>query len=85
LLLKTRKVFQQTKILVVTNRDLPPVPVREFFLQFVLGHPHVRFRELIEQDVAAVKEVTVDDVNALIGRLNPRDFTQLSIGPAPSD
>ena len=28
LLLKTRKVFQQTSILTVTNRDLPPVPVQ---------------------------------------------------------
>ena len=28
LLLKTRKVFQQTSILSVSNRDLPPVPIR---------------------------------------------------------
>ena len=28
LLLKTRKVFQQTSILSVTKRDLPPVPIR---------------------------------------------------------
>ena len=35
----------------------------------------------IEDDVAAIKEVTVDDVNALIGQLNPGDFTQFSIGP----
>ncbi len=35
----------------------------------------------IENDVAAIKEVTVDDVNALIGQLNPGDFTQFSIGP----
>jgi len=36
----------------------------------------------IEEDVAAIKAVTVDDVNSLIERLNPGDFTQLSIGPA---
>lgn len=35
----------------------------------------------IEDDVAAIKAVTVDDVNALIERLNPGDFTQFSIGP----
>jgi predicted Zn-dependent peptidase len=36
----------------------------------------------IEDDVAAIKGVTVDDVNSLIRQLNPGDFTQLSIGPA---
>lgn len=36
----------------------------------------------IEDDVEAIKAVTVDDVNALIKQLNPGDFTQLSIGPA---
>jgi len=35
----------------------------------------------IEDDVAAITNVTVDDVNALIERLKPGDFTQLSIGP----
>ncbi len=35
----------------------------------------------IEDDVAAIKSVTVDDVNSLIGKINPGDFTQLSIGP----
>ena len=39
----------------------------------------------IEDDVAAIKEITVDDVNALIGRLDPGDFTQLSMGPALGD
>ena len=38
----------------------------------------------IEDDVAAIKAVTVDDVNALIGQINPGDFTQLSMGPALS-
>jgi predicted Zn-dependent peptidase len=36
----------------------------------------------IEQDIAAVKAVTTDDIGALIKQLNPGDFTQLSIGPA---
>jgi len=38
----------------------------------------------IEDDVAAIKAVTVDAVNALIEQLKPGDFTQLSIGPALS-
>ena len=38
----------------------------------------------IEDDVAAIKAVTVDDVNALIEQLKPGNFTQLSIGPALS-
>jgi predicted Zn-dependent peptidase len=36
------------------------------------------------EDVAAVKAVTVEDVNAVIAEFNPGDFTQLSIGP-PAD
>jgi predicted Zn-dependent peptidase len=39
----------------------------------------------IEQDVVAIKEVTVGDVNDLIRRLDPGSFTQLSMGPALSD
>ena len=39
-------------------------------------------RRTIEEDVAAIKAVTVDDVNSLIEKINPGDFTQLSIGPA---
>jgi predicted Zn-dependent peptidase len=38
----------------------------------------------IEDDVASIKAVTVDGVNALIERLKPGDFTRLSIGPAQS-
>ncbi len=38
----------------------------------------------IEDDVAAIKAVTVGDVNVLIEQLKPGDFTQLSIGPALS-
>jgi len=38
----------------------------------------------IEDDVEAIKVVTVDDVNALIKDVKPDDFTQLSIGPALS-
>ena len=39
----------------------------------------------IEDDVNAVKAVTVDDVHSLIEQFKPGDFTQLSIGPAQSD
>ncbi len=37
---------------------------------------------IIEDDINAVKAVTVDDVNLLIEQFNPGDFTQFSIGPA---
>ncbi len=36
----------------------------------------------IEDDIAAIKAVTVEDINALIEQLRPGDFTQLSVGPA---
>ena len=36
----------------------------------------------IEEDVNAIKAVTVDDVYALIEEFNPGDFTQFSTGPA---
>ena len=35
----------------------------------------------IAEDVAAIKAVTTDDVNALIGQLDLRRFTQYSLGP----
>jgi predicted Zn-dependent peptidase len=38
----------------------------------------------IEDDISAIKAVTVDDVNSLIEQLNPGDFTQLAIGPPQS-
>jgi len=36
----------------------------------------------VEEDVQAVKAVTVDEVNALIGTLGPGAFTQFTLGPA---
>ena len=36
----------------------------------------------IEEDISAVKAVTVDDIHSLIEQFNPGDFTQLSLGPA---
>jgi len=36
----------------------------------------------IQDDIDAVKVVTVDEINSLIKQLNPGDFTQFSIGPA---
>ncbi len=38
----------------------------------------------IEDDINAIKAVTVDDVGSLIEQFNPGDFTQLSIGPSQS-
>lgn len=35
----------------------------------------------IEEDVSAVKAVTVDEINTLIKQFRPGDFTRLSIGP----
>jgi len=35
----------------------------------------------VEDDINAIKAVTVDDVQAIIEQLNPGDFTQFSIGP----
>ncbi len=36
----------------------------------------------VQDDVSAIKAVTVDDVNVLIEQFKPEDFTQLSLGPA---
>jgi predicted Zn-dependent peptidase len=36
----------------------------------------------IEDDINAVKAVTVDDIHSLIKQFNPGDFTQFSMGPA---
>ena len=36
----------------------------------------------VEDDINAIRAVTVDDIHSLIGQFNPGDFTQLSIGPA---
>jgi predicted Zn-dependent peptidase len=35
----------------------------------------------VQQDIDAIKAVTVDDVNLLVKELKPGDFTQLCIGP----
>jgi predicted Zn-dependent peptidase len=35
----------------------------------------------VEEDVRAIKAVTADDVNALIGELDPGSFTQFTLGP----
>ena len=39
----------------------------------------------VEEDVNAVKAVTMDEVNVLIEQFKPGDFTQLSIGPAENN
>jgi len=38
----------------------------------------------IQDDISAIKAVTLDDVCSLIEQFSPGDFTQLSIGSAPS-
>jgi predicted Zn-dependent peptidase len=35
----------------------------------------------VEDDVKAIKAVTPDDVNALIGAMDPLSFTQFTLGP----
>jgi len=35
----------------------------------------------VEDDIKAIRAVTVDDINSLVRQLNPGDFTQFSIGP----
>ena len=39
----------------------------------------------VEDDISAIKAVTIDDVNVLIEQFKPGDFTQLSIGPAENN
>jgi predicted Zn-dependent peptidase len=39
----------------------------------------------IEDDISAIRAVTVDDVHSLIEQFNPGDFTQFSIGPEQSE
>jgi len=38
----------------------------------------------IEDDIEAVKAVTVDEVHSLITQFNPGDFTQFSVAPPKS-
>ena len=38
----------------------------------------------VEDDINAIKAVTVDDINSLIKEFDPGLFTQLSMGPAKS-
>jgi predicted Zn-dependent peptidase len=49
-----------------------------------LGFNWIYLREYrsIQDDVDAIKAVTVDEINSLIKQLNPCDFTQFSLGPA---
>ena len=45
------------------------------------GWTYLKQYRTIEDDVKAVKTVTVDDIHSLIEQFNPGDFTQFSIGP----
>jgi predicted Zn-dependent peptidase len=51
-----------------------------------LGFNWIYLKEyrMIADDISAIRAVTIDDVNSLIEKYNPGDFTQLSIGPAQS-
>ena len=42
---------------------------------------YLKQHRTVQQDITAVKSVTIDDIHSLIELLNPADFTQLSIGP----
>ncbi|MHC4123287.1 MAG: M16 family metallopeptidase [Planctomycetota bacterium] len=42
---------------------------------------YLREYRTVEQDVRAIKEVSVDDINCLIKQCNLNSFTQFSIGP----
>ncbi len=55
-LLRTRKVFQQTNILIITDRDLPPIPVRSCIRdmdmlkdKFGIGSHFVSYREFTNE------------------------------------
>ena len=37
--------------------------------------------QTINEEVAAIKAVTLKDVNSIIAEFKPGDFTQLSLGP----
>jgi predicted Zn-dependent peptidase len=39
----------------------------------------------VEDDINAIKAVTVDDINSLLEQLNFSDFTQFSMGPVKTD
>ena len=43
---------------------------------------YLREYRTIEQDVAAIKAVTVDDVNSIIKDYNPAGFTRFILGPS---
>lgn len=43
---------------------------------------YLQMYQTIEDDVNAIKAVTVDDVHSLIEQFRPGDFTQLSLGPS---
>jgi len=51
-----------------------------------LGFNWIYLKEyrMIADDIGAIRAVTIDDVNSLIEKYNPGDFTQLSIGPGQS-
>jgi predicted Zn-dependent peptidase len=46
---------------------------------------YLRQYRTIEDDVKAIKAVTIDDIHSLIEKFNPGGFTQFSIGPKRSE
>jgi hypothetical protein len=66
-LLKTRKAFEQTNILIITDRDLPPIPVRSCIRdmnmlkdKFGIGSHFVSYREFAKEmdEVINNKEIS---------------------------
>jgi len=45
---------------------------------------YLKEHRTVEDDISDIRAVTVEDVNSLIEKYNPGDFTQLSIGPVQS-
>ncbi|UCF00166.1 MAG: insulinase family protein [Planctomycetota bacterium] len=46
-----------------------------------LNWTYLKQYRTVEDDISAIKAVTVDDIHSLIEQFNPGDFTQFSIGP----
>jgi len=51
-------------------------------LDLGLNWTYLQRYRTVEEDIAAVKAVTIEDIHSLIKQFNPGDFTQFSIGPA---
>jgi predicted Zn-dependent peptidase len=73
-----RKAKNKTLSALVIKNELPMGRLIDLGFNWT----YLRQYRTVEDDVIAVKAVTVDDVNSLLKQLQPADFTQFSIGPA---